>query len=100
MNHGASAHGARLDSSEELTVSQTMVADCGTGLAQSDDLGVGGRVRIGKSPVPATRYDLAITDDDSADWHFARIQGTLGRTEGFFHPEFVGNSCQWSILDC
>jgi hypothetical protein len=77
-----------------------MVTNCGTGLAQNDDLGVGGRVTVSEISVPATRYDLAIADDDRADWNLASIQGTLGCPQRFFHPEFVGNSCQRSVLDC
>ena len=75
-----------------------MVTNRGTGLAEGDDLGVGGWIGIGEIAVPAAADDLPVTDDHGADGHFTRVKGPLSGAERFFHEEFVGqSSCQCPV---
>jgi hypothetical protein len=63
-----------------------------TGIAQGDDLGVRRGVVAGQVAIPAAPDDSALADDDRAHRHLAHLQRALGAAEGFFHPEFVGES--------
>ena len=66
MNQGACAHGARLNRSEHLAVSQAMVAEVCTSFAQSDDFGVGRRIGVSEVSIPSATDYLAATHDDRA----------------------------------
>jgi len=90
MNQSTGAHGARFNCSKQFTAFQTMVAEGGTGLAQGDDLGVGGGVGIGEVTVAAASDDFAMVNDDRTDWDFSGVESTVGGAESFFHEEFVG----------
>jgi hypothetical protein len=85
MYQGAGAHRARLNCSKQLAAFQAMVAEGGTGLAQGDDLGVGGGIGIGDVAVAAASYDPAFVHHDGADRNFALFKSALGGTKGFLH---------------
>ena len=89
MNQSAGAHSARLNCSKQFTAFQAVVADRGTGLAQRDDLGVGGGIGIGKVAIAPATDDLAVTNYDGAHWNFSRLKRALGRAESFPHEQFV-----------
>ena len=90
VNQGSRTHGARLNCSKELAVTQTVVREIQSGLTQGDDFGVGGGIVIGQVAVPATSEDAALTDDDGSDGDFSGFEGALGRAQSLLHPEFVG----------
>jgi hypothetical protein len=89
MHQCPCAHGTRFNCSKEFAVSQAVVAQVGTGLAEGNDFGVGGGVRVGEVAIPASAHDLTAMNHDSAHGDLARFQGALGGAEGFFHPKFV-----------
>ena len=80
VHQGASAHGARFNCSKELAVSQAVVTEVCTGLAQSDDFGVSAGIGVGQVTIPPTTDNLATTDHDCAHRNFTRFQGALGGT--------------------
>ena len=92
MKNRPRAHRARLNCNKELAVGQTMVTDSDTGFAQRDDLGMRGRIGIDDVAIPSSAYDLLVTNDHRAHRNFPDLQSTLGTAEGFFHPEFIGQS--------
>jgi hypothetical protein len=93
VNHGASAHSAWFDCSKQLAVSQTMIAEGGTGFPQSNDLRVRSGIGIGQVPVPTAADELSGGDDNGSHGHLPGFQRALRGAKGFFHPEFVGSSC-------
>jgi hypothetical protein len=86
MHHGARAHSAGLNGDEQLAVSETVIPDAGTGLAQGDDFGVRRGVGGGYVMVPSLAYDLSVADYDCSDRDFACFERTLGGAQGFLHP--------------
>src|SRR5579863_3337923 len=90
MNHGAGTHRARLNCNKQVAVSQSMVTDSGTRLAQRDNLGMSGGVRVGDVAVPPAGYDLFAANHDRSHGDFPGFERTLGAAQGLFHPEFVG----------
>jgi hypothetical protein len=89
MDGRAGTHGARLNCNKQLAVSQTMVAQLSTSLAQGDDFRVGSGVGVGQIPIPALANNFARVNDDGAHGNFTRFERTMRGAEGFFHPEFV-----------
>jgi hypothetical protein len=89
MHQGARAHRTRLNCGKELTVSQAVVPQIGTGLAKGDDFGVSGRVGVGEVAIPASADDLACANHDRAHGDLACFQCALCGAESLFHPEFV-----------
>jgi hypothetical protein len=89
VNHGARAHGARLNCSKQVAVDQTVVTEVLSRLAEGDDLGVAGWVIVGDVAVGASANDASFTDDNGADWNVSGLERALGRAKRFFHPEFV-----------
>src|SRR5579859_2140745 len=89
MHHGTGAHGTRFNCSKQLTVSQAVVTQGCTGLAQGDDLGVSGGVGACDVAVPSATNHLSVADDDGAYGNFSYFERALGTAQGFFHPEFV-----------
>src|SRR5258708_1878711 len=67
MDERACTHRARFNCSKQLAVFQAVVAESGTRFAQSDDLGVGGRIAIREIAVAAAADDLAAAYYDRAD---------------------------------
>jgi hypothetical protein len=72
-----------------------MVTNGCTGLAQSDDLGMGCWVGVDDVAVPSSAHNLAVTHHDCAYRDFSGFESTLGAAEGFLHPDFVGVSFAW-----
>ena len=66
MNQGACAHGARLNRSEHLAVSQAVVTEVRPSFAKSDDFGVGRRIGVSEVSIPSATDYLAATHDDRA----------------------------------
>jgi hypothetical protein len=75
-----------------------MISQCGRGLAQSDDFGVGGGIVLRDVPVPALTDDAALMHDHGADGNFALIEGALGAAQGFLHPQLIVD-LRWSLGD-
>ena len=82
------AHGSIVANSSQP--SRRWLPSGGTGLAQGDDLGVGGGIGIGEVAVAAASDDFAFVNYYRADRDFAGFQSALGGAESFFHEEFVG----------
>jgi len=97
MNQRAGAHCARLNCNKQFALSQTMVTQRGTRLAQSDDFGVARGIGVGDIAIPSASDDVALVDDDCAHGNFSRVERALGGAEGFFHQEFVGSG-RWSLV--
>src|SRR5690242_17045380 len=89
MYHGAGAHGARFNCSKQLTVSQTVVTQGCTGLAQGDDLGMSGGVGVCDVAVPSATNQLSMANDDGTYGNLSYFEGALGAAQGLFHPKFV-----------
>src|SRR5580658_573732 len=89
MHQGAGAHRARLNCNKQSAVFETMVTNGCTGLAQRDDLGVGGRVVVGDVAVPSSAYNSVVAKYNRADRDISRFEGALGAAQGFLHPELV-----------
>ena len=99
MNQSASAHRARFNCSKELAVSQAMVTEVCTGLAQGNDFGVRAGVGVGQVPIPSPPDNLASTDYDRPHRHFSRFERALGGAQSLLHPEFIGGSRgRWSLV--
>jgi hypothetical protein len=90
MNQCSGTHRARFNCNKQFAVSQPMVTEVRTGLAEGNDFGMGAGVVICDIAIPASSHDLPIANNDSAHGDFAHFQGTLGGTESVFHPKFVG----------
>jgi len=78
VEDGAGTHGAGFEGDVEsaasvavIFVDQAIVFEGAAGLAEGDDLGVGGGVVVAEDTVLAMGDDLALVDDDSADGDFA-----------------------------
>ena len=99
MNQSPCAHGARFNCSKQLAVGQTVVTKIATGLAESQDLGMRGGIVVGNVAIPTAADDTSVAHDDCADRHFSHFERALRRPQGFFHPEFVRGSGQWSVAN-
>ena len=89
MDHRPRTHGARLNCSKQFAVSETVVANPCTCLAQGEDFGMSRRIAVGDVAVPSAAYDLPVARHDRAYRDFAGFEGALGATESFLHQEFV-----------
>ena len=85
VEDGAGAHGAGFEGDVEgaalvfaFLIDQAIVGEGAGGVAESDDLCVGGGVVIAQDTVLAASDDLAVVDDDGADGDFARALGGAG----------------------
>src|SRR5271170_411714 len=99
MHQRTCTHGARFNCSKELAVSQAVVTEVCTGLAQSDNFGVGSGVGVGQVAIPASTDDLAGTNYDRSHRDLARFQGALGGAKSFLHPELVGGDTGRLFVD-
>jgi hypothetical protein len=73
-----------------------MVADHGTGFAQSHNFGMGRGVVAGKVAIPAACDDSAVANDNGAHGNFAGLQRALGGTERLFHEKLVAG--RWLLV--
>lgn len=102
MNRRSRAHGARLNGGKQFAVAESVITEVSSRLAQGHDFRVSGGIAVGKIAIPPTSHHAPLAHHDRSHRHFARLQGALGRAQGFFHPkfvgpEFVGCSGQWSV---
>lgn len=102
MDSRSRAHGAGLNRGKQFAVAEAVIPESASRLAQRYDFGVSRRIAVGKIAIPTASRDAALAHHYRSHRHFARLQGALGRTQGFFHPqfvgaEFVGYSGQWSV---
>jgi hypothetical protein len=93
MNQGACAHGARLNRSEQLAVSHTVVTEVCSSFPKGDDFGVGRRIGLGEVPIPAATDYLAATHDDRAYRNLSCFERPSRCSESLFHQKLVG--CGW-----
>jgi hypothetical protein len=89
VNQGSRAHGARLNCSKQITVSQSMVAQDGARFTQGSDLGVRSWVSARQVAIPPLCDHTAFANHDRSHGHLARLQRALRRTESLFHEQFV-----------
>ena len=97
MNQGACAHGARLNRSEQLAVSHTVVTEVCPSFAKSDDFGVGRGIGVGEVAVPAATDDLAVTHDDRAYRNLSRVERSSRSSESLYHPKLIGCGWLWFV---
>jgi hypothetical protein len=55
-----------------------MVTDGCTGLAQGNDLGMGGGIEVGDVAIPSAADDAALAYNHGADWNFSGFERALG----------------------
>jgi hypothetical protein len=89
VNHSPRTHRARLNCNKQGTAAQAVVAEGGPSLAEGKDLSVSSGVVASDAEIVATRNDLILMDDYSADGNFSSFARALSRTESLFHVEFV-----------
>ncbi len=91
----AGTHHAGLQRAVERGAFQAVIAGGSGGLAEGQDLGVGGGVVTGDGRVTAASGDFAGGGDQhGADGDFAGERGMASQTEGFAHKIFIGG--HWS----
>jgi len=73
MHQCAGAHGARLNCNKEFAVSQAMVTQVRSGLAEGDDFSVGSRVGVSDIAVPTSADNFPGVNNDCAYGDFARF---------------------------
>ena len=79
VEDGAGTHGAGFEGDVEgAAFGQAIIIQGAGGVAESDDLGVGGGVVVAQNTVLAAGDDLAVVDDDGADGDFAITLGGAG----------------------
>ena len=75
VEDGAGAHGAGLERDVEgaagVLLREAVVGEVARGVAEGDDLGVGGGVVVAQDAVLAAGDDLVLIDDDGADGDLA-----------------------------
>ncbi len=85
----AGAHGARLERHVEDRVEHPPTAGGEGGLAQGDDLGVGGGILAQLALVVGRRDDLAVAHEHRADRHVVVFGRTLGLAQGETHEVVI-----------
>ena len=90
MNQRSRAHGARFNCNKQIAVSQTMVTNGSTSLAQRNDLSVSRGIGVSDVTIPSAADDTAIAHDHRAYRHFSGLERSLGAAQGLFHPKLVG----------
>jgi len=79
VEDGPGTHGAGLEGDVEGAARrQAIVGEGAGGVAEGDDLGVGGGVVIAQDTVLSAGDDLAVVNDDGADGDFAITLGGAG----------------------
>src|SRR5215831_17702056 len=89
MHQRARAHRAGLYCNKQLTLTQTVIPKPSTGLAQSDDLRVCGRIIVLKVAIAGTADDLAVANHDCANWDLALLLRNCCLSQGFAHELIV-----------
>ena len=87
VEDSAGAHGAGFERDVEsaafvVFIEEAIVFEGAAGVAEGDDLGVGGGVVFAEDAVLAMGDDLALVDDDGADRDFAGGFGGAGFGDG------------------
>ena len=85
LNDRAGTHAARLYGDVEGGACEAVIADTAGGFAKSDDFGVGRGVIVADGAVAGACEDLAVMDEDGADWHFAGCGRGAGFGERLLH---------------
>ena len=89
MHHRADAHETRLDRDVQRRAGEPVVADPLARRAHRHDLGMrGGIVRLARLIV-APADDVAVEDDDAADWYLSQLRGLRGSLQRFVHEGFM-----------
>ena len=91
VDQSAGTHRARFNCSKQLAVSQTMVADNGTRLVESNDFSMSGGVIVLDIAVPAFRNDFAPADDDRTYGNLACLKCTSRSSESSFQKQLIGS---------
>src|SRR4029077_18958276 len=94
---GAGAHRARLDGHVERAIRQPPACDGACGLANGDDLGMRGRIRIDLSTIAGARDDLAVAHDRGPDRHVAVFRRKTPFLDGHTHEALV---VRWPCHGC
>ena len=95
------AHRARLERHVEHAVEHPPAAERPGGLAQRDDLGVGGGVLAQLALVVPGGDHLAVVDDHRADRDVVVVQRALGLAQGQAHEVVVaGNEARATVEVC
>ena len=89
MEDGSGTHGAGFERDVEGAVCEAVVAKMKAGLAEGDDLGVGGGVTVSEDAVLAATDDLVSVDDDGAYGNLAVGFGVIGFCDCFAELGFV-----------
>jgi len=89
MHQRARAHGARLNCSKQIAVSQAVVTNGCTGFAQGDNFRMRGGIGVRDVTVPSPADDFSVAHHHRAHGDFTCFQGALRSAEGFLHPKFV-----------
>jgi hypothetical protein len=90
MDQSTRTHRAGFNCNKEFAVSKAVVTNGCTRFTQSGDLGVRSRIGVDDIAIPSSADDLSVANDDSADWNFSELEGSLGAAESFLHPKFIG----------
>src|SRR3984957_6978208 len=90
MHHRTGAHSARLNCNKQIAVSQAVVTNGCTRLAQRNNLSVRGWVGVRDIAIPSPANDAAPMHDHRSDGNFAGFERALSAAQSLFHPEFVG----------
>lgn len=94
VDQSAGAHGARLNCSKQVALTQTVIPQQRARLPESDDLGVSRRIVSTQVLIPSSANHLPRVYYDGADRHLAGQQRLLGAAQGFFHEKFVAHRNQ------
>jgi len=78
VHQSARAHGTRLNCNKEFAVSETMITQVRSGLAEGDDFSVGSGVGVSDVSVPTSADNFTRVNDDCAYGDFAGFEGALG----------------------
>lgn len=89
VNQGAGAHDAGFQCHVDGGVVETVVPQVPGGGAEEVDFGVSGRVVSGDGRIVGAGDDLAVNDENGADWDFTGDLGELSFRDGLAHVEIM-----------
>jgi len=95
LNHGAAAHGARLDGCVKRRAEQPIITNYFRRGAQSNDFGMRGRVAIRDGAIPRARDDAIVERQNRAYGNFASLRGIMGLGQRCAHEFEVGCCVFW-----
>ena len=90
LNHGTSAHGARLDRDIESRAGEAIVGKDVSGCPKDDNFGVSGGVVVANRAIAGTGDDFLFVDEDCADGDFTGFGGGAGFVERELHVVEIG----------